>query len=247
MSQMPFNQYNPMSGARSQPLDYSSQPMTTTVAQFFNAVYAWMCCGLALTAAVAWYVASRPDIIRHLGMGTVLVLFIVELVLVGTISAAVQRISAAVATLLFLLYAAINGVVLSVIFLIYAHAILASAFVITAGMFGAMSLYGFLTKRDLTRLGSLLFMALIGVILASVVSFFWHSTLLQVAINYIGVLVFVGLTAYDTQKLKQWAYQTSGNAALSARLSISGALMLYLDFLNIFLFIVEILGGNRNR
>ena len=139
------------------------------------------------------------------------------------ISAAVQKVSASVATLLFLLYAGINGIVLSGIFLIYTHSALASAFAVTAGMFGAMSLYGFLTKKDLSSFGSLLFMGLIGVIIASVVSMFWHNTMLQVAINYIGVLIFVGLTAYDTQMLKQWAVQTSGNAALAASMSISGS------------------------
>ena len=161
------------------------------------------------------------------------------------ISAAVQKVSASVATLLFLLYAGINGIVLSGIFLIYTHSALASAFAVTAGMFGTMSLYGFLTKKDLSSFGSLLFMGLIGVIIASVVSMFWHNTMLQVAINYVGVLIFVGLTAYDTQMLKQWAVQTSGNAALAARMSISGALSLYLDFLNLFLFLVRIMGDRR--
>ena len=122
---------------------------------------------------------------------------------------------------------------------------LASAFAITAGMFGTMSLYGFVTKKDLTAMGSFLFMALIGLVIASVVSIFWHNSMLEVLINYIGVIIFVGLTAYDTQKLKQIAIMTSGNAALAARLSISGALSLYLDFLNMYLFLVRILGDRR--
>ena len=228
--------------------DYAGQGgVSQAIASFFNAVYAWMFAGLALTAVVAWYVAGHADIILSIGRGGVLMLFVVELSLVGVISAAVQRINAAVATVLFLIYAAINGVVLSAFFLAYTNAVLASAFAITAGMFGAMSLYGFITRKDLTALGSLLMMALVGLFIAIVVSWFWHSSTLQVLINFLGVIVFTGLTAYDTQKLKQVAIMTSGNAALAARLSISGALMLYLDFLNMFLFLVRVLGGNDRR
>ena len=117
---------------------------------------------------------------------------------------------------------------------------------VASGMFAAMSVWGFVTRRDLTSMGGLLFMGLVGVILASVVSLFWHNTVLTVLINYIGVFIFLGLTAYDTQKLKQIAYATQGDAALAARLSISGALTLYLDFLNLFIFMLRIL-GDRNR
>jgi len=164
---------------------------------------------------------------------------------VGTIAAAVQRIGPTMATLLFLLYAGINGLLLSAIFLAYAHAVIASAFIITAGMFLAMSLYGFVTRRDLTSMGALLFMALIGLILASVVSMFWHSNALTVVINYVGVLIFVGLTAYDTQRLKALALQTAGNSTMASRMAVSGALALYLDFLNLFLFILSIMGDRR--
>lgn len=175
-----------------------------------------------------------------------IVLIIAELALVWTVAAAVRRISASAATVLFLIYAALNGLTLSVIFLLYTHAAIASAFIVTAGMFGAMSLYGFITKRDLTSMGAFLFMGLIGIILASVVSIFWHNTILTVLINYIGAFIFLGLTAYDTQKLKQMALATQGNAALAARLSITGALALYLDFINLFLFMLQIL-SDRNR
>ena len=143
------------------------------------------------------------------------------------------------------MYAALNGLTLSVIFMVYAHATLASAFVVTAGMFGAMSLYGMFTRRDLTGLGSYLFMALIGLILASFINVFLHAAMLTAIINYVGVFIFVGLTAYDTQKLKEIAIQTSGNAALAARLSINGALALYLDFLNLFLLLLRIMGDRR--
>jgi FtsH-binding integral membrane protein len=232
---------------QAQPMQYESRADTVSVAQFFNAVYAWMAAGLGLTAVVAWWVSTRPDIMVQLFRGPVLlVLFIAQLVLVGTISAAVHKINAAAATALFMLYAALNGLMLSGLFIVYAHATLASAFLITAGMFGAMSLYGFVTKKDLTAMGALLFMALIGLIIASVVSIFWRNSMLTTVINYAGVLIFVGLTAYDTQKLKAMAVYTAGDAAMSARLSIRGALTLYLDFLNLFLFLLRILGNRRN-
>jgi FtsH-binding integral membrane protein len=228
---------------------YQAQDMQAAgavLSRFFNAVYAWMAAGLAITALVAYYVSSRPDIFFSIAKpGVFLVLLVVELLLVGTIAAAVQRIGPTAATLLFLLYAAINGLMLSAIFLAYAHAVIASAFIITAGMFLAMSLYGFVTRRDLTSIGALLFMALIGIILASVVSMFWHSSALTVAINYIGVLIFVGLTAYDTQRLKVLALQTAGDGRMASRMAISGALSLYLDFLNLFLFILSIMGDRR--
>jgi hypothetical protein len=246
MSQIP-NPFGSFQNSRSAPPSYAGQQeVSGAIASFFNAVYAWMFAGLALTAVVAWYVAGHTDILVSMGRG-VFLLFIVELLLVGVISAAIQRINAAVATVLFLIYAAINGVVLSALFMVYTHAVLASAFAITAGMFGAMSLYGFVTKKDLTAMGSFLFMALIGLIIASVVSIFWANSILETLINYAGVLIFVGLTAYDTQKLKQIAIMTSDNASMAARLSISGALSLYLDFLNLFIFLVRILGSGNRR
>jgi FtsH-binding integral membrane protein len=236
----PFNDADPyaygQAGAGSQVLS-----------RFFNAVYAWMAAGLALTAVIAFYVGNRPDILASIGRGGIIGLFVVQLVLVFVISAAINKINANVATGLFLLYAALNGVTLSIIFAVYASATIGGAFLITAGTFAAMSVYGFTTGRDLTRLGSLCFMGLIGIILASVVSMFVHSSMLNVAINYIGVLVFVGLTAYDTQRLKSVATKTQNDAAMAARLSINGALMLYLDFLNLFLMILSLMSGNDRR
>ena len=227
------------------PLDYAQgEAVPQAVARFFNAVYAWMFAGLALTAVVAWYVSQNIEILQRLGAG-IWVLFIIELVLVGTVSAAIRRISTPVATALFLLYAALNGVTLSVIFLVYAHATLASAFAVTAGTFGAMSLYGVVTRRDLSGMGSLLFMGLIGLVLATFANLFFHLPGLSMVVNYVGVLLFVGLTAYDTQMLKNIAIQTSGDPALAARLSVSGALSLYLDFLNMFLFLLRIMGDRR--
>jgi uncharacterized protein len=236
---------SPFGDSRPYPLDEQGRVVgSQAIARFFNSVYAWMAAGLALTALVAYWISTRAEF-QNLGGGVFIGLFIVQIILVMTISAAVTRISAATATVLFLLYAALNGVTLSGIFTHYAHATLASAFAVTAGMFAVMSLYGFLTRRDLSAWGSLLFMGLIGVILATIVSIFWHNSILNVVINYVGVLVFVGLTAYDTQMLKQMAVETSADGALAARLSITGALWLYLDFLNLFLFLVRSMNDRR--
>lgn len=233
--------------ARTRPIPYESQVDSLTMGQFFNAVYAWMAAGLALTGAVAYAVANQLLPIP-MTSGIFLLLVVVELVLVFTISGAINRISATAATALFLLYSALNGVTLSGIFLLYAHATLTSTFLITAGTFAAMSIVGYTTKIDLTRFGSLLFAALIGIVLASVVNLFWHNAGLYWAISYLGVLLFVGLTAFDTQRLKYIAAQTGNTPALAHRMAIVGSLMLYLDFLNLFLFLLQIMGaGDRRR
>ena len=241
MSQIP----NPYGMNRSVPwaTEGTSNP---AIVRFFNSVYAWMSVGLAVTAAVAWYVAQTPTL-----MATFLhswwILLIVELGLVMVISSAVNKISANVATVLFLLYAAINGLTLSVIFWKYSHSTLTSAFIVSAGTFGVMSAYGMLTKADLTGVGKILHMLLIGLVIATIVSFFWQNSMFQIIFNYVGVLVFVGLAAYDTQKLKAMATQTQDNPALAARMSIVGSLVLYLDFLNLFLFILQLMGNNDRR
>ena len=218
----------------------------TTLVAFFNMVYAWMATGLALTALVAWYVSTQPQILAVvLKPGWLIALFLVEIGLVIAISAAVNKISATAATAMFLLYSALNGLTLSVLFLMYTQASIASTFLVTAGTFGAMSVFGMVTKRDLTGLGSFLFMALIGLVIASVVNIFLRSPMMYWIITYAGVLIFVGLTAYDTQKLKEVAYATAGNAAMAARLSVTGALTLYLDFINLFLLLLRILGDRK--
>jgi uncharacterized protein len=235
----------PFGRTRPRPLDYRVGATSDTVVRFFNTVYAWMASGLALTALVAWYVSEQGWAMPMLRSGFIWVLFIAQLALVFTISAAVNRINATTATVLFMLYAALNGLTLSVIFLVYTGASLAGTFFVTAGAFGATSVYGMVTRRDLTRLGSLMFMALIGLVLASIVNMFWHNPALYWIVSYAGVLIFVGLTAYDTQKLKAIAYQTEGNQALASRLAISGALALYLDFINLFLFLLRFMGKRR--
>jgi FtsH-binding integral membrane protein len=239
---------SPMSG-RSQPLDYASGSGVRDKAaiHFFNAVYAWMAVGLAVTASVGWLVASNTSSLKHLFSGGALIgIFLVQIILVVAISGAINRINAAVATALFVLYAAINGLLFASIFLVYSLPSIAGTFIACAAMFGAMSLYGMFTKTNLTSMGKILFMALIGLIAASFVNMFVANSALYWLISYAGVLIFAGLTAYDTQRLQVMAAQTQGNAALAARLSVSGALMLYLDFINMFLLLLRIMGKQRN-
>jgi FtsH-binding integral membrane protein len=237
---------SPMSG-RSQPLDYA-RPGTQdrAVVHFFNAVYAWMAVGLAVTASVGWLISSNTAALKHvLSGGTMFGIIIAQLVLVVAISGAINKISATVATALFVLYAGLNGLLFATIFLVYSLPSIAGTFIACAAMFGAMSLYGMFTKTDLTTMGKILFMALIGLIVASVVNMFFASSALYWLVSYAGVFIFAGLTAYDTQRLQGMAIQTSGDAAMAARLSVVGALMLYLDFLNMFLFLLRLMGKKR--
>ena len=211
-------------------------------------VYGWMTCGLLLTAFVSWYAANTPAIINFIFSSqiTFFGLIILQLGLVFVISGMVNRLSGTVATGLFMLYSALTGLTLSSIFIAYTYSSIASTFVVTAGMFGAMSVYGYTTKRDLSGLGSMLFMGLIGIVLASLVNIWLKSPALMWAITYIGVLVFVGLTAYDTQKLKAMGEQLNADDRDSFRkYAIVGALTLYLDFINLFLMLLRIFGNRR--
>jgi len=227
-------------------------PMTQTQAQvqvnsFIRSVYNWMAIGLGLTGFMAFYVAHSPSLVRLI-FGNQLLFFgliIGELALVFTLSARVHKMKASTATSLFVFYSALNGVTLSFIFLAYTRSSIASTFFICAGTFVATSIYGMVTKRDLTSIGQFLFMGLIGIIIASVVNIFVRSSGMSMIISYIGVLVFVGLTAYDTQKLKNMALtQPAGlDAGVIRKGAILGALSLYLDFINLFLFMLRIFGG----
>lgn len=237
---------NPFADARTTPFGHESRAADgVTLVQFFNSVYAWMASGIAMTAVVAWWVSTQPQLSGVFRGPMFWILLIAQIGLVIAISGAVNKISAAVATVLFMLYSALMGLTLSVIFSVYSGPIIATTFAVTAGMFASVSIYGFVTKRDLTRMGSLLFMALIGLIIASVVNFFWANSTLYWIVTYAGVLIFVGLTAYDTQKLKIIAGQTADNPSMAARMAIVGALTLYLDFINLFLLMLRILGDRR--
>ena len=235
------------------PTPYQSQPQVmdygsnAVVARFMNNVYAWMAAGLALTAVVAWMISQNAQAMATVfNRGTFLLLILVELGLVMAISYAINKIGTGVATALFLLYAAINGLTFSIIFVAYKLGDIGVAFAITAGMFGGMSLIGFVTKMDLSSFRGLLIMGLLGVVIASIVNIFMQSTMLYWIITYVAVAVFLGLTAYDTQKLKQIAYATEGDPRLANRLAINGALTLYLDFINLFLLVLRIMGSRRN-
>jgi FtsH-binding integral membrane protein len=206
-------------------------------------VYAWMGAGLAITAFMALITLSSPVVLNAIA-GNRLVFFglmIAELALVFTLSGAINRLSTTTATLLFIAYSALNGVTLSVVALVYTASSISSTFVITAGMFGAMSIFGYMTKRDLTSWGSFLFMGLIGVVIASVVNIFVGSSAISWCLSGVGVIVFTGLTAYDTWKIKAMAAQgTEGRKP-----AILGALTLYLDFINLFLMLLRFTGNRR--
>jgi FtsH-binding integral membrane protein len=206
-------------------------------------VYAWMGLGLLLTAAMSVVTLSSPALLQ-LVFGNRLVfygLILGELGLVIAVSAAINRLSAATATALFLLYAALNGITFSVIFVVYTAESIASTFVVTAATFGAMSVYGYTTKRDLTNWGSFLFMGLIGIVIASLVNIFVESSAASWVISAIGVVVFTGLTAYDTWKIKAMA----AAGAQGRKPAILGALTLYLDFINLFLMLLRLFGNRR--
>ncbi len=234
-------------------MEQSSIARPTTEAlvnNFVRSVYNWMAIGLALTGGVAYYVAHSPALLSLIFGNSLLliVLIIAELGMVIAISGMINRISAATATALFVLYSALNGVTLSFIFLVYTQSSITSTFFICAGTFTGCSLYGWATKKDLTSLGGFCMMGLIGIIIASVINMFIGSSSMHYIIGYIGVIVFVGLTAYDTQKLKNMALSQPADldGAVVRKGAILGALSLYLDFINLFLMLLRIFGQGRD-
>jgi len=211
-------------------------------------VYVWMSLALAITGITAFGVASSPNLMTTIVSNQALLwgLMIAELGLVIMLSARLQKLSVTTATLLFIIYSVLNGVTMSVIFAVYAGATIAKTFLITAGTFGVMSLYGITTKTDLSSIGKILFMALIGLIIASVVNIFMKSSGMEMIISYVGVLVFVGLTAWDTQKIKVMLAHAGPYEDTTQKIALIGALSLYLDFVNMFLYLLRIFGGNRD-
>ncbi len=214
------------------------------IAAFIRSVYGWMFSGLALTAMAAAWVKFSPAMQSIVFSGAMWVLIIAELGLVFWLSLRIQKMSPAAAASAFLVYSLLNGLTLSVVLFAYTGAAVFQAFAVTAGTFGAMSIYGLVTKKDLTSWGSFFFMGLIGVLLASVVNIFLKSSALEMTISVIGVFVFVGLTAYDTQKLKHYALVAEGDRVTN--FAVIGALALYLDFINLFLMILRLMGGRRD-
>ncbi len=213
-----------------------------------NQVYTWMTLGLALTAAIAWYCADTAEIRSFLAQNrwVMWVLIIGELGLVFAISGLINRLSAVVAASLFFLYSALNGITLSSIFLVYNLGSIAGVFMITAGTFGLMSLYGLTTQRDLSSIGNLLFMALIGMVIAGLVNLFIGSSIMSLIISAVGVIVFTGLTAYDAQRIKAMAASALDGES-EGKLAVIGALSLYLNFINLFLSLLNLFGGRNEE
>jgi hypothetical protein len=207
-------------------------------------VYLWMTLALVITALTAYYVATSPAVLSIIyGNPAVLIgLFIGELALVMGLSWAINKLSLTVATFMFVVYSIINGATLSSIFLVYTASSIVSVFFITAATFAAMAAYGYFTKTDLTSIGKILIMALIGIIIATLVNIFLKSDGLTMILNYIGVLVFVGLTAYDSQKIKQMLLMAPQADEAAQKVALLGALSLYLDFINLFLYLLRIFG-----
>jgi FtsH-binding integral membrane protein len=226
-------------------------PMTSTAAAervgaFLRLVYGWMAGGLAITALVAFFVVSSPAVLQVV-LGNRIVfygLIVAQLGLVFFLSGRAQSLAPNTAALLFVVYSALSGVTLSVVLLAYTGVSVATTFVVTAGMFGALAAFGTMTTRSLAGVGQFFFMGLIGLILASILGIFWRSDALQFLISVVGVLVFTGLTAYDAQRLKQVALAIPAGQIASA--AVAGALSLYLNFINLFLFLLRFTGSRRN-
>ncbi len=226
---------------------YSQASSVSAFSALLSKTYLWMTLGLAMTGLTAAYVANNVALMQSIFTGSsFMVLIIAELALVWILSARIMKMSFMTAGLMFAAYSILNGATLSVIFLAYSPQVIATTFFITAGTFGAMSLVGFLIKRDLSLVGRFAMMALIGIIIASIVNIFVASSVLYWGITYLGVLLFAGLTAYDTQKIKMMLMQYGGEVNNDTmKMALMGSLTLYLDFVNLFLFILRIVGGNR--
>ena len=224
----------------------ASVPAEERVTAFLRSVYGWMCGGLAITAVSASVIASSPAFVLAVATNRLLFwgLMIAQLGIVFVLSARVQQLAASTAGLLFVAYSALTGVTISFVLLAYTGESVATTFMVTAGMFGAMAAYGTTTRRSLAGFGQFLFMGVVGVVLASIVGMFWHSDGLQFVISFIGVIVFTGLAAYDAQRLKAMALSMPNGQTGSY--AIVGALALYLDFINLFLFLIRFTGNRRD-
>ena len=236
---MNYNELNFDVASREQELSMSS-----AFPALMRRVYVWMTMALVITGVTAYGVATSPGILMALYSNQILFwgLVIAEFALVIGISAAINRLSLTTATLMFVLYSVINGAMLSSVFVIYTMTSIASVFFITAGTFAVMALIGYTTKTDLTSMGKILFMALIGIIIATIVNVFLKSSGLEMIVSYLGVLIFVGLTAYDSQKIKQMLQMAPDAGEGAQKLALLGALTLYLDFINLFIYLLRIFG-----
>lgn len=220
---------------------------TTAVSTLLKSVYLQMAAALSITGLVAYFLSQSMDFWCFMveNPSLIWIILIAQIGVVVWLSARLNSMSISAATLLFILYSVLMGVTMTTIFMIYTAASIASTFFITAGMFFVMSIVGFVTRIDLTRVGSILVMALIGIIIASVVNIFLHSETLYWIISYAGVIIFVGLTAYDTQKIKGMIAEYGAVDEIGYKLALLGALTLYLDFINLFLFLLRIFGNRK--
>ena len=236
---MNYNELNYGTTTREQELS-----MSAAFPILMRKVYVWMTLALVITGVTAYGVATSPGLMMAIATNKLLFwgLIIAEFGLVVAISAAINKLSLTTATLLFGLYSVINGATLSFIFAIYTMSSIASVFFITAGTFAVMAVIGYTTKKDLTSMGKILFMALIGIIIATIVNIFLKSTGLQMIVSYLGVLIFVGLTAYDSQKIKQMLLMAPDAGEGAQKIALLGALSLYLDFVNLFIYLLRIFG-----
>jgi FtsH-binding integral membrane protein len=237
----------PESGAR-KPWELEYARDDKSLSKFFNVVYAWMAVGLAVTAAVAYLVSQSQtglQIVYGGGKGMAVVIALGMFAIAWGVQASALRINANVATALFIVYSALMGALLSGIFIIYKMQTIGAAFLITGGTFAAMSIYGFVTKRDLTAIGSFLVMCVIGLFIASIANIFIASNGLSWLITYAVLAVFIGITAYETQKLKVLAQQYGNDPAIAPRIAIIGSLLLYIAFINMFMSILRIMGNRR--
>ena len=226
-------------------VDTAEGTRTIAFPALMRKVYTWMALALAITGITAYGVATSPNLLTMI-FGSKIAFFgiiIAELALVITLSARLHKLSLTTATLLFVLYSVLNGVTMASIFIVYTMSSIAKTFFICAATFGVMAVYGYTTKRDLSSIGKLLFMALIGLIIATLVNIFVRSTGFDLIISYVGVLIFVGLTAWDTQKIKVMLADAQAMDEGAQKIALIGALSLYLDFVNMFLYLLRIFGS----
>ena len=224
---------------------YTTLPKSQTlVRSFFNRTYSWMTAGLALTAVIAYLTAQNQVLLGRV-IDNYVLLIVAQFGIVLGLSFLINRVSATVASVLFMLYSALTGLTFATLFLRYSAGDITAAFGVSAGMFGAMSLIGYTTKRDLTRFGGILLMALIGLVVASIVNIFLASGPLTWIISILGVILFSALTAYDTQKIKEMYFEADAHETRSKKI-VAGALSLYMDFINLFLFLLRFFGSSRD-
>lgn len=223
-------------------------PLSAAFPALMRKVYLWMTMALVITGLCAWGVATSPTLVQMVYGNTaaIWVLFIVEIGLVFYTTARIDRLSLSTATTLFIIYSALNGVTLSSIFMVYTMTSIAKVFFITAATFGATAVYGYVTKTDLTKWGNIFFMALIGLIIATLVNLFLKSAMFDLILSYVGVVLFVGLTAWDSQQIKRALALQPGLDEGSQKVALLGALTLYLDFINLFLYLLRIFGRSDN-